>query len=215
MHPLTIIVTSCDRFDLLERTLDSFFALNTYPYVAFHVHNDSLNAAPLCVKQKYSDKGITWHDGVKRGLSASWDYLVGLVETEYFFNIEDDWLFDGNEYFIQDSIYLMKFGFDQVWIRDNKDHKHPLQKPETVFDFDNRYEIYINQVNKTKDWCGFTFNPSVRQLSTWKRLFPKGISGMDEIDISRMVYNNYQAASLVNSACKHIGWNRHTNDFKI
>jgi hypothetical protein len=194
--------------------LDSFFALNTYPYVSFHIHNDSLNAVPLCVKQKYSDKGITWHEGVKRGLSASWDYLVGLVETEYFFNLEDDWLFDGNCDFIKHSIELLEIGIDQVWVRYEDDHKHKLSNL-MYSKVCNGYFVYYKNVLKIKDWCGFTFNPSVRQLSTWKRLFPKGISGMDEIDISRMVYNNYQAASLVNSACKHIGWNRHTNDFKI
>jgi hypothetical protein len=216
MQPLTIIVTSCDRFDLLERTLDSFFALNTYPYVAFHIHNDSLNSVPLCVKQKYSDKGITWHEGVKRGLSASWDYLVGLVETEYFFNLEDDWEFQGNANFIQESINVLNESFEQVWIRGLKDHLHGLSHISyCLVDFEGQNHTHYKKVNKIKDWCGFTFNPSVRQLSTWKRLFPKGISGMDEIDISRMVYNNYQAASLVNSACKHIGWNRHTNNFKI
>jgi hypothetical protein len=211
MHPITIIVTSCDRFDLLERTLDSFFALNAYPYVAFHIHNDSLNAVPLCLKLKYSDNGIRWHEGVKRGLSKSWDYLIDLVETEYFFNIEDDWEFSGNANFINESIEVLGLGYEQVWIRDEKDHKHKLSILTNTTENQTKYK----RVQKVKDWCGFTFNPSVRKLSDWFRLFPYGVAGMDEIDISRMVYNNYQAASLVNSACKHIGWNRHSKHFII
>jgi hypothetical protein len=211
MQPITIIVTSCDRFDLLERTLDSFFALNTYPYVAFHIHNDSLNAVPLWVKQKYSDKGITWHESIKRGLSKSWDYLIDLVETEYFFNIEDDWEFSGNSNFINESIEVLGLGYEQVWIRDEKDHKQKLSILTNTTENKTKYK----RVQKAPDWCGFTFNPSVRKLSDWFRLFPYGVAGMDEIDISRMVYNNYQAASLVNSACKHIGWHRHTKHFII
>lgn len=211
MHQLTIIVTSCDRFDLLERTLDSFFALNTYPYVAFHVHNDSLNEVPLCLKLKYSNKYITWHEGIKRGLSKSWDYLIDLVETEYFFNIEDDWEFSGNSNFINESIEVLGLGYEQVWIRDEKDHKHKLSILTNTTENQTKYK----RVQKITDWCGFTFNPSVRKLSDWFRLFPYGVAGMDEIDISRLVYNHYQAASLVNSACKHIGWNRHSKHFII
>ncbi len=208
-HPLTIIVTSCDRFDLLERTLDSFFALNKYPYVAFHVHNDSVNMGMFDIMQKYSDKNITWHMGTKRGLSASWDYLVGLVETEYFLSIEDDWTFFGNPNFIEESIGILANynHVNQVWIRDKKDHNHPL-------------EPYLPQaylVLRNGDWCGFSFNPSVRRLSDWKGIFPKGIAGNDEIEISRKLSTdtNYMAVSLVNSSIRHIGGGKHCKNFKI
>lgn len=203
--PLHIICTSCDRFDLLEKTLDSFFRLNKYPYISFDIHNDSINPVPYELKLKYQHFGIVWHEGVKRGLSASWDYLVSLVKTEYFFNLEDDWLFDGNSDFIQESIDLLQ-SFDQVWIRDLLDHK---QKYQSVND------SKIVYITPTKDWCGFTFNPSVRRLSKWETWFPNGISGLDEIEISRKLMGNYNACSLKNGACKHIGWNRHSKDFKI
>lgn len=213
-HPLTIICTSCDRFDLLERTLDSFFALNKYPYVAFHVHNDSVFRVPKSIVYKYLEKNITWHSGTKRGLSASWDYLVGLVETEYFFSIEDDWLFEGNPNFIEDSIILLNYA-DQVWIRDKKDHSHPIDKKEFTFHFTDEKRIKFSSVLKTKDWCGFTFNPSVRKLSKWMEWFPKGIAGKDEIELSIQLLGRYNAVSLVNSSIRHIGGGRHSNNFKI
>lgn len=214
MHPLTIIVTSCDRFDLLERTLDSFFALNKYPYVAFHIHNDSVNLPPIELVQKYSDKNITWHSGTKRGLSASWDYLVGLVKTEYFLNLEDDFLFEGNPNFIEESIAIL-LHYDQVWIRDKKDHSHPISADKFPFYFTEELQTIFSPVLKTKDWCGFTFNPSVRKLSKWNAWFPNGISGKDEIDLSRELYCYYTAVSLVNSSIRHIGGGRHSNNFKI
>jgi hypothetical protein len=199
-------MTSCDRWDLFQQTLDSFFKLNTYPYVAFYVHNDSIQPIPQQIKEKYADKGITWHEGTKRGLSTAWDYLIALVETEYFFNLEDDWLFEGNPYFIQMCIFeLSRFNIDQIWVRNEKDHNHPLIPAFKEF----------KKVGKTKDWCGFSFNPSMRTLSRWLELFPNGIAGKDEIEISREVHDVYLAASLVDSACRHIGNGRHTKDFKI
>jgi len=214
MHPLTIICTSCDRFDLLEKTLDSFFALNNYPYVAFHVHNDSLNLPPIELVEKYKDKNITWHSGTKRGLSASWDYLVNLVETEYFFNIEDDWLFEGNANFIEESIACL-LHYDQVWIRDKKDHSHPISTNEFPFYITEEKTTTFSAVLKTNDWCGFTFNPSVRKMSKWKKWFPNGIAGKDEIELSRQLGNSYTAVSLVNSSIRHIGGGRHSKGFKI
>lgn len=208
MKPLTIIMTSCDRWDLFTQTLDSFFALNTYPYVAFHVHNDSTNAIPIEIKQRYSDKGITWHEGVKRGLSGAWDYLVDLVDTEYFFNLEEDFEFSGNANFMQEAFYLIHSCY-QVWVRDEKDHSHPLSKEWDKSGLKYKYTL------EWGDWCGFSFNPSLRQKSDWLENFPNGINGKDEIELSREVKPYYFAYSLVNSACRHIGNGRHTKDFKI
>lgn len=211
MHPLTIICTSCDRFDLLEKTLDSFFALNNYPYVAFHIHNDSLKAVPKSTKDKYQNKGITWHEGTKRGLSASWDYLVGLVDTEYFFSVEDDFAFSNNPNFISESICLLELGkADQVWIRFKSDHNHPIDN-EVL----NANGIEYNKVLAWGDWCGFSFNPGVRKKSKWLELFPNGIAGIDEKDLSIMVKDKYIVVSLCQSSIVHIGGGKRSNKFKI
>lgn len=211
MTPVTIIMTSCDRWDLFQITLDSFLRLNTYPYVAFHVHNDSVLPIPQAIKDKYAGNSITWHEGVKRGLSASWDYLISLVQTEYFFNLEDDWLFEGNPNFIAESIKIIEHGYyQQVWIRKHKDHTHKLS------DAIEYYPVEHIPVEPNRDWCGFTFNPALRKKSLWQTWFPDGISGTDEIDLSRKLYHlQFRACTLANSACKHIGWNRHSKNFAI
>jgi len=102
---------------------------------------------------------------------------------------------------------------DQVWIRDKNDHSHPIigggyfQNAETSICFGN--------VTKIKDWCGFSFNPSVRRLSKWKAWFPNGIAGKDEIELSRQLKDNYKAVSLAYPSIRHIGGGRHSKGFKI
>jgi len=222
-HPLAITMTSCDRWDLFQQTLDSFFKLNSYPYVAFHVHNDSVKPIPIEIKAKYADKNITWHEGTKRGLSAAWDYLVALVETEYFLNLEDDFEFNGNADFIEHSIFLIKdASFDQVWIREKTDHSHPI-KPQVHSWYlsekkggeEHFRAISYSIILESGDWCGFTFNPALRNLANWNRMFPNGITGKDEIELSRELKGKYLAVSLSESACRHIGNGQHTKDFKI
>ena len=205
MKPLTVIVTSCDRWDLLTQTLDSFFALNNHPPVAFHVHNDSINPVPDEIKIRY--QGITWHEGTKRGLSAAWDYLVALVETEYFFNLEDDWLFEGNANFMSDAFKVVD-ECSQVWVRHEADHTHPLDD-----------EIIINGVPvkatlRIGEWIGFSFNPALRRKSHWVETFPNGITGLDELELSRRTIFSYKALTLTNSSCRHIGGGRHVQNFK-
>lgn len=209
MDKVTVILTSCDRFDLLERTLDSFFSLNQYPIKAFHVHNDSVNPIPFCLINKYHQ--ITWHSGVKRGLSGAIDYLITLVDTEYFFTMEDDWMFENNPNFIAESIAILNHtNCNQVWIRKESDTPH--QMGTDVLDFNGiKYKI----IPVWNGWCGFSFNPTVRRKSDWKNMFPNGIANTDEKVLNDMVIGSYKACILANHTVRHIGYSRHTHKFKI
>lgn len=209
MENITVILTSCDRFDLLEKTLDSFFALNTYPIKAFHVNNDSVNQIPFCLVKKYSQ--ITWHSGVKRGLSRSIDYLVSLVDTDYFFTMEDDWLFENNPNFIAESIEIMnETGAHQVWIRKESDTPHEMGSD--VWSYNG---IMYKIIPIWKGWCGFSFNPTVRYKKDWLEMFPNGIANTDEKVLNDRVVNSYKACILINHSIRHIGYSRHTPQFKI
>ena len=37
MKEVTVVLTACNRADLLEKTLDSFFEMNTYPLKRFNI----------------------------------------------------------------------------------------------------------------------------------------------------------------------------------
>ena len=47
MKDVSLVVTSCGRFDLLERTLDSFFKYNTYPIKEVIITEDSTEGKKL------------------------------------------------------------------------------------------------------------------------------------------------------------------------
>ena len=40
---VTVVITSCNRVDLLERTIDSFIKYNTYPIDRYILIDDSAN----------------------------------------------------------------------------------------------------------------------------------------------------------------------------
>lgn len=47
MEEVTLVITSCGRFDLLKRTLDSFFEKNTYPIKKIIITEDSTEGKKL------------------------------------------------------------------------------------------------------------------------------------------------------------------------
>lgn len=211
--PITVIITSSNRFHLLERTLDSFLALNTYPIHKYILNEDSGNIA--CVEKILHKYGhllhVLYHPG-REGLSAAWDNLLRNVDTPYIFNLEDDWEFFGNDQFMQQSVDILNesIGIHQVWCRDPTDHNHPLAPPEPG----KTYQIV--QKGYQGHWGGFSFNPALRRTVDLHRMFPNGLREYgDEAACSKRAESfGYMAASLVNPACRHIGYGHHTKGFK-
>lgn len=210
---ITIVVTSCGRFDLLEQTMDSLIPMTDGLVKEILIHEDS-GDHDLCQKvlERFTNAEVIFQDK-QIGLSRSLDILINCVETEYVFTCEDDWLFHGNPEFMYESLKILQSRPDihQVWIRDERDHRHILGKPYII------EGVPVKDVLISQDWNGFSWNPGLRRVSDIKRMFPNGFAEFgDEIVCARHSQKfNYKAVSLVNSTIKHIGWGRHTKNFKV
>ena len=53
---VTVVLTSCNRIKLLDKTIESFHKYNTYPIEEFIIIEDSTDAKAIKhIKNKYSD----------------------------------------------------------------------------------------------------------------------------------------------------------------
>ncbi len=216
MSNVTVIITSCNRFDLLEKTLTSFMKFNTYPIKDYHLHNDGGSLHLDRIQKKFPFINII-HSSPRIGYSKSLDKLLQLVETEYVFTLEDDWKFHQNPGFIEKSLLILNACRDlhQVWIRDIEDHGHPQGDPYEIFP-----NIMVRDVDYgyKKIWNGFSLNPGLRRMSDWKKWFPNGLSYCGDGDEATLAQHTakfgYRAVSLVNSSMVHLGWNRRSINFK-
>ena len=106
---VSLIITSCGRFDLLEETLDSFFKYNTYPIKKIIITEDSTEGNKLKkLVSKYENQNFQLIVNETRlGQLKSIDKAYKEVDTEYVFHCEDDWEFF-REGFIEKSIELLK-----------------------------------------------------------------------------------------------------------
>ena len=105
MNDVSLVITSCGRFDLLERTLDSFFEYNIYPIKKVIITEDSTEGKKLeKLVSKYKDQNFKLIiNETREGQLKSIDKAYNEVDTEYVFHCEDDWEFL-KEGFIEKSI---------------------------------------------------------------------------------------------------------------
>lgn len=226
MNDVTLVITSCGRIDLLEKTLYSFFKFNTYPIKKVIIVEDSgqpqnftnvksLVNVPLEIL--VNEKNI--------GQMPSIDKAYSRVTTDYIFHCEDDWEFFQSG-FIEKSFEILQTDntIFTVWLR-----SHNEKKIKKAIDFENKYPLgkkdffYKILKHESKPWQnGFTLNPGLRRTADCmlhhpyadlKVVFPKtGLPVVGEMDLS--VYyreSNFGAAITSNSQgyIRHIGGKRH------
>ncbi|BBM37274.1 glycosyltransferase [Pseudoleptotrichia goodfellowii] len=109
MKEVSLVITSCGRFDLLERTLDSFFEKNTYPIKKVIITEDSTEGNKLKkLVSKYKNQNFDLIINETRlGQLKCIDKAYKKVDTEYVFHCEDDWLFL-KEGFIEKSLEVIE-----------------------------------------------------------------------------------------------------------
>jgi hypothetical protein len=164
---VTVVLTSCGRPDLLARTLDSFFAYNTFPIREFVVMEDGDSVSVLSNEERYRPHDISWRcTGRRIGQMPTIDLAYRDVTTEYIFHCEDDWEFYAPG-FIERSLAIMERHPQilQVWMRAlNDTNRQPVGKE--VFETDGTpYRLLQPGFDSGEwgTWHGFSFNPGLRR----------------------------------------------------
>ncbi|MET3461299.1 glycosyltransferase family 2 protein [Variovorax atrisoli] len=208
---VTVVLTSCDRHDLLEKTLASFVQFNTYAGVKEIIVVEDGTADPAAICSKFGARLI--RIGRRAGQVNAIDTAYAQVTTPYVFHLEDDWEFY-KPGFIEKSKALLDLDPStmQVWLRAWDDtNGHPLSFQSD----DDMFGVIALDVHGV--WSGFSFNPGLRRISDYKKLGTYGAVQRAteghhyEVAIS-LKYRElgYRAVILEkNGYVRHIGWDRH------
>lgn len=177
---VTVVVTSCGRQDLLERTLKSFLAKNTCNGVEILVVEDGAARRNRGLMEKFAGEPIDWiATGKWLGQIRAIDLAYSRVSTPYIFHLEDDWEFTSGG-FIEKSLEILRQCPDclQVHIRAPDDlNDHPLL-PDTEFAGKIPFRRLMTDVRgdllpgRPLVWNGFSFNPGLRRLADYEQLKP-------------------------------------------
>lgn len=213
--PISLIVTSCGRFDLLFETLDSFLKFNTYKFISQLIIIDDSglpDAESIIMKMispLYEETSVTLIcNKINIGQVKSIDLAYSHVINPYIFHLEDDWQFYRGG-FLEDSIQILNeypFIFT-VWLRAHNDtNGHPLEDVDQL-------PFKLLSLNYGNRWHGFTWNPGLRRTSDY--LLIKSFTERAPSEALASIWymqRGYRSAitNVVDGYVRHIGWERST-----
>lgn len=211
---ISVMVTSCGRFDLLKRTLETFDRFNTAPIRKVFITEDSGDSAvESCIPEHWRAHTQFIINNPRLGQLRSIDAAYAQIETSWIFHCEDDWDFY-REGFIEESRCLLEEDPQalQVWLR-SFNHDLAVHSP---YVFLNERKLtqgipYYRLGSHKADWQGFSFNPGLRRRADYLLHAPySGFSG--EKDLSRLyAQENRYALILENDAVLHTGFGGHVD----
>lgn len=209
---ITLVVTSCGRFDLLEKTLRSFDSFNTAPIKCVLLTEDSGDEAVInAVPEHWRHRTRLFVNRPKLGQLASIDLAYSQVETSFIFHCEDDWEFY-RPGFIEVSRTILNEKPDvlQVWLRS---FAHDIRSSYPFHSLGERFVIsgqaFYRLLSTNPSWQGFSFNPGLRRLSDYQPFAPFarfGASAAGEEGLSRFyAEKGFYAVVLESDAVLHTG----------
>jgi hypothetical protein len=223
---VTVVITTCDRSFLLEKTLDSFIKHNTYPIEEFIIIEDSgkkgVNDFVLSEKYKHQKFNLIYNE-TNLGQVPSIDVAYSKVKTDYIFHCEEDWEFL-KPGFIERSMEILEKDetIFTVWLRPhNHTSGHPINYSQL---YDGYYKMSTNYTHYFRgvlhSWCGFTLNPGLRRTSDCMRFHPYNekvekdplLHHVGEYMINKKYADHGYCAAITtetNGYCTHIGEDYH------
>jgi hypothetical protein len=171
---ITICLTSCGRWQLLEKTISSLVSYwDGKPPAAFYIHDDSGEQNQALMKDldrflmRHWQIMADWTFSNRKGQPHAIDMAYMLVQTPYIFHCEDDWEFyEGG--FIADSRSVLEAEpkCASVWIRHPQDRNNHTVIP--AMKITRQAVRYQQMATRYKgNWHGMTWNPGLRRLSDY------------------------------------------------
>jgi hypothetical protein len=210
---ITAIFTSCGRFNLLEKTMKSFFNYVDLPIEQTIVIE---NSADLNIEKHMEDISISINrpfdliiNEENIGQVSSIDRAYSFVNTEYIFHCEDDWEFFDTGFLFKSKMLLddrpdivninLRVRFDG-----EKGSMHPITDIMTSTSGIRYHEYEKNYLNA---WHGFSWNPGLRRKKEYELIGSFKQHGEESAAGKFYKDHGYTSACLEKSYCKHIGTN--------
>ncbi|MCF5711208.1 glycosyltransferase family 2 protein [Pseudomonas tremae] len=209
---ITLVVTSCGRFDLLKRTLETFDRFNTAPIRQVLITEDSGDVqVEACIPEHWRPHTRFIINNPKLGQMRSVDSAYSMVETSWVFHCEDDWDFY-RPHFIEESMTLLTYDPQalQVWLR-SYNHDLRIHSPYVYL---NEREVvdgipFYRLGSSKPEWQGFSFNPGLRRLADYRQHAPYSGHGGEKKLSQLFASQNRYALILENDAVLHTGFGEH------
>ncbi|MFA5949866.1 MAG: glycosyltransferase [Hyphomicrobium sp.] len=207
----SLVVTSCNRFDLLDETLASFQATADVAPAQVIVTEDSGKAEVGNVVRRYFADAEVIVNVPQLGQMRSIDLAYSKVTNDYIFHCEDDWLFFRRG-FISESAALLAADqrISMVILRARSDLNPLVRKlPRKIV---GGVACFLYDPSLHPEHFSYSFNPGLRRLSDARKLGPFAPIGSEDDVSFHFKKAGYYMAALDEPAVRHLGHDRHVDD---
>lgn len=206
-----VVVTSCGRFDLLRRSMESLVAhLDVRPRRIL-VIEDSGDAGVHAALAGLDGPFEVVVNPRRLGQMATIDKAYTMLEAPYVFHTEDDWQFERSG-FVEESAALLeaRADYSMIGLRPRSE-LNPLIRdmPEETIAGVRHFAL---DPTRHPEYFSHSFNPGLRRLADARAIGPFDRLGGEEDVSYAFKKRGFRIANLAVPACRHIGDDRHVDD---
>lgn len=211
MSDVTLVLTSCGRFDLLEETLVSLEAAEPDGFARRIIVEDSADEAMAAkIRARFPDYELIFNQP-NIGQMRAIDRAYSAVGTTYVFHCEDDWKFETGPFLSTCREVLEQHPDIAVACVRQVMELAPKYR-ERLQPLDGRGDVLRMPADVHPEWFGYSFNPSLVRLESFKRYGPYAGHGSEEILSYRLKKDGFTMAFLNPGSAVHIGGEAHVLD---
>lgn len=196
------LLTSCNRHDLLEQTVESLLD-NQQVELDLIINEDSKQRVPKNIANKTSV--VSYSGGI--GQHAAIESVIDVIPEKYYLHLEDDWKFENSYDWISESVNIMESDPTIIKVLCRNGSPHPCTH-DKVSESGIKYGILEPWENEGITWMGFSWNPGVTRLDLLKQFVPFGEREQNLASAIHAV--GYRVAELSQPIYTHIGDGRST-----
>ena len=225
---ITFTITTCKRYDLFEKTINSFLNCCLDIHLIDHwicVDDNSSDQDRNKMKQNYPFFQFYFKNTTEKGHANSMNIIRNIISTPYTFHIEDDWKFFSKQNYISLCLNILSQSTEICQCLINKNYfelhsdnivgglPHVATNGQRYFiheycpDNLKFMEKYGSNKRNCAYWPHYSLRPSLLKSKIFKEIGTYNPSSPHfEMDYAnRYVSKGYFSAFLENIYCLHIG----------
>ena len=214
---ITLTITTCKRFDLFEKTMNSFLQCCTDLDKIDEwlcIDDNSGEEDKKKMSELYPFFTFVFKDAKQKGHPKSMNIIHNTVKTPYIFHMEDDWQFFMKKDYVTRLLDILHSDDKLIQALINQNYAETADDMVTGgFEkwskngFRYREHEYTGKPEGHRYWPGFSFRPALHRKKYWDNVgqFNETTGHFEMEYANRVLKEGYKTAFMPATYCLHIG----------
>lgn len=225
---VTFSITTCKRYDLFVRTMDSFIQNCKDIHLISRwicVDDNSSEEERKEMHTRYPFFEFVWKTPEEKGHPESMNHILKRVDTPYLFHMEDDWQFITPRNYISDCLQVLQENNSYGQCLVNRCYAETMEDYATIgadflktknnltylkHHFEPSQEEFMKKYGQGPNcayWMHYSLRPGLTRVSALRTIgeYKSGVSHFEKEYSQRYYEHGYRTTFLERVHCIHIG----------